>query len=984
MSDHLSGPDFLVAEIARYQRERTLTAEFFNLVHSCTTARSLADAAVHFFQRQSQCQAVAVRLRQGSDFPYFQSSGFPEEFLRKENSLCANDCFGESVCDDAGNATLECRCGDIIRGRFDATQPFFTAAGSFWTNRTDDSRLALSKPPGHRGNCSADGYQSIALIPLKAGAERLGLIQLNDKRQGLFTENTILLWEGFANYLAVALARLRAEEALRASEERTRVFFGSISDAININEFTANNSVGRFLEVNDAYCQLLGYSREELLAMSPKDLDDPASGFSAFDAGRQLRENKQAIFDQVLIAKDGRRIPARIHTCLYTLRGVPSVITSVRDMTERKRAEQALRESEQRLMQAVNVAGLGIFELDHSSGMVHCSPAFRTIYGLRAGDISTLEALISQSVAEEREALEAALRRSFDPMGDGLLQREQRIVHPEGVQSLFVRAQTFFEGMGAQRRPVRTVGAIVNITESKHAEIEILASRQKLRTALDAAHLGVWSRDFENNTLTCDELTRSIFCWSPEQTISLETLLASIVPEDRERFLKKREAVIGSQDESDSSIEYRIKLPDGNIRWVSVRRNLVLNSNGSPARLIGVVCDLTRQKQAEEEKQALEQQFRHAQKMEAVGLLAGGIAHDFNNLLMVIRSYAELLEDSLSQTDAMRRNTQAIIKAADRAAGLTSQMLAFSRKQVLSPVALNLNAAVADSAKMLQRLIGEDIDLRVNSVPSIWTIRADPGQLAQVLMNLSVNARDAMPEGGVLTLATRNATVGDRPIYGHPEVPSGDYAILSVTDTGTGIAKEVQERMFEPFFTTKCLGKGTGLGLSTVYGIVKQSGGYLLVDSEPGHGACFSIYLPRVTEAIPAGEAPGREGLKYGTETLLIVEDESALRESIRTFLSGLGYTILTASSGQQALALAAQVAQPIHLMLTDLVMPRMNGRELAQILGGLRPEMKTMYMSGHTDDEIMRRGVQEDGIAFLHKPFSLAKLAHKLRELLD
>jgi CheY-like chemotaxis protein len=351
---------------------------------------------------------------------------------------------------------------------------------------------------------------------------------------------------------------------------------------------------------------------------------------------------------------------------------------------------------------------------------------------------------------------------------------------------------------------------------------------------------------------------------------------------------------------------------------------------------------------------------------------------------MVIRSYAELLEDSLPESDGLRRNTHAIMKAADRAAGLTSQMLAFSRKQVMSPVALSLNAAVADSAKMLQRLIGEDIDLRVNSAPSIWTIRADPGQLAQVLMNLSVNARDAMPEGGVLTLATCNASVGKHGVHGHPEVPEGDFAVLTVTDTGTGIAREVQERMFEPFFTTKSVGKGTGLGLSTVYGIVKQSGGYLLVDSEFGHGACFSIYLPRVAEAIPAGEAAGHDGLKHGTETLLIVEDEDALRESIRVFLSGLGYTILTASSGQHALALASKAAQPIHVMLTDVVMPKMSGRELAQILSVVRPEMKTVYMSGYTDDEIMRHGVQEKGMAFLHKPFSLASLANKLRELLD
>jgi CheY-like chemotaxis protein len=366
-----------------------------------------------------------------------------------------------------------------------------------------------------------------------------------------------------------------------------------------------------------------------------------------------------------------------------------------------------------------------------------------------------------------------------------------------------------------------------------------------------------------------------------------------------------------------------------------------------------------------------------------VGRLAGGIAHDFNNLLMVIRSYAEIIDDGLAPYEPSHRSLQAIMKAADRGARLTGQMLAFSRKQVLSPVPLDLNAAVAESAKMLRRLIGEDIDLRVNPAEPAWTVRADPDQVAQVLMNLSVNARDAMPEGGTLTIATHNIHTDEVFLAGHPYVPAGEYVALSVADTGVGMSEAVQENIFEPFFTTKEVGKGTGLGLSTVYGIVKQSGGYLEVQSEAGHGAKFTVYLPKIEEEVAGSPQPSAaEQLHRGTETLLLVEDEDALRESLREFLVAMGYKVIAAASGQEALDKAAY-ADHIDLMITDLIMPRMSGRELADKILRLRPGLKAIFISGYTDDVEVRQQAQGFCIAFLQKPFSLASLAMKVRELL-
>jgi CheY-like chemotaxis protein len=370
--------------------------------------------------------------------------------------------------------------------------------------------------------------------------------------------------------------------------------------------------------------------------------------------------------------------------------------------------------------------------------------------------------------------------------------------------------------------------------------------------------------------------------------------------------------------------------------------------------------------------------------MEAVGRLAGGLAHDFNNLLMVIQSYTEMLHDRSFDTESSRDCTGQILKATDRAASLTKQLLAFSRKQVISPVVLDLNATVNEAARMLERLIGEDVELRVSASEGLWAVKADPDQIALALMNLCVNARDAMPQGGKLTIATSNVRVSEHLVEEHPDVVPGDYVLLSVTDTGTGISKEVREQMFEPFYTTKDHGKGTGLGLSTVFGIVKQSSGYLSAHSELGHGARFSIYLPRVEATTASNQRPKTEARYGGTETILVVEDEEALREAICSYLRGLGYTVLTASAGVQAISIASQQRGNIHLLVTDVIMPKMNGRELSHKLESLLPGLRTIFISGYTDDAVLQYGVSKEGIAFLQKPFRLTMLIRKVREMLD
>jgi len=388
---------------------------------------------------------------------------------------------------------------------------------------------------------------------------------------------------------------------------------------------------------------------------------------------------------------------------------------------------------------------------------------------------------------------------------------------------------------------------------------------------------------------------------------------------------------------------------------------------------------------AEEQTRQLEDQLRQSQKMEAIGKLAGGIAHDFNNLLTAVSGYAELLQARFAAADPGRVYADEILRSSQRASQLTRQLLAFSRRQVLQPRVLDLNVVVRGVEGLLRRLIGEDIELKASLDPGLGSVKADQGQIEQIIMNLAVNGRDAMARGGTLTIETRNVDLDDAYLQVHGRARRGPHILLSVSDTGCGMDAAVQAHLFEPFFTTKEQGKGTGLGLATVYGIVKQSEGDIWVYSEPGRGSAFKIYLPRVDappEAPP--RSPTRLRPRKGTETVLLAEDAEVLRRLLREILGQNGYTVLVAGNGEEALRASGDHPGPIHLLVTDMVMPVMSGRELVSRLGPLRPEMKVLYMSGYTEEAIASRGVFGPGTAFLEKPFSPDALVRKIRETLD
>src|SRR6188768_4294619 len=747
-----------------------------------------------------------------------------------------------------------------------------------------------------------------------------------------------------------------------------------------------------------------------------------------------------------------------------------------------------MSESDERLLQAVRAGCIGIFDHDHATDVIYWSAELREFYGFTPDEAVTMDAIVAQCFPDDAARVLAAVIRAHSPDGDGSFDVEHRINSRRGeLRWLLTRSTTLFEGSGSERRPVRTIGAVQDVTDRHHASAQLrildtvirssgravaIADPSGRLTFANEAFVRFWGLERGENVLD-----RSLFeFWEPnegpgeaiaeifrkgtwhaeavahrrngeafdvaivaeavcdasgqlaqvfatfndvtaskrvEQALRLKdqaiaTSLVAIAMSDpsgrivyaNPAFIKlwgyaSGEEVLGRSplELADAQQATQIldsvrahgswvgelagKHRDGAAMQLRCSAHSINDANGQLLNMVATLVDVTEQKR-------LEAQLLHAQKMESVGRLAGGVAHDFNNLLTVILGGIELTRQELGASHPALEYLADAENAADSAGLLTKQLLAFSRKQIITPKVLSLNEVIARVERMVQRLLGEDVVFRTACSPNLGFVRFDPGQVEQILFNLAVNARDAMPEGGRLTIETRNVRLDEGYLEAHTGVDSGDYVLLAVSDSGTGMSEDARAHLFEPFFTTKGPGKGTGLGLAMVYGAVQQNGGRIEVYSEPELGTSFKIYLPRVSSAEHEVRVTERAGPRNGGEAILLVEDDDRVRGFAATVLERFGYRVHAFQVPAQALAALAELSPPPDLLVTDVVMPGMNGRVLSERVTSLFPAMKVLFVSGYTENVIVHHGVLKEDIEFLAKPYSVDQLARRVREVID
>jgi two-component system, cell cycle sensor histidine kinase and response regulator CckA len=630
---------------------------------------------------------------------------------------------------------------------------------------------------------------------------------------------------------------------------------------------------------------------------------------------------------------------------------------------------QPLLATDELLRLALSVASVGVWELDVARNRIRWSNEAGQVSEWRASPQEQgWDDILQLLHPDDRETVRAALSGAFsDANPSGTYEVETRWANPgENERWFHVKGRLLRDATG---KPERMVGVVMDATHRKRVELALLASESRLRRAQALAHLGTYEihvPSVERNYWSA-EMFRIVGRDPSEGELTMEDIVSQVVsPADRTLVEETVRAAVEQHRSWD--VQLSILRPDGVVRRVRSVGEPVANESSGVVKLVGTILDIT-------EMRLLEDQVLQLQKLEAVGRLAGGVAHDFNNLLTVIATYCDLALARLGADDPVHEMVRAIRGAGRRAAMLTRQLLAFSRRNVVSPIVLDLNELLLDRQDLLQRVVDEDVEISLDLDPDPCPICADPTQLEQVLLNLVLNARDAMPAGGKVRLATRACVTAPH--------ADGEQVVLTVEDTGIGMPEETRARVFEPFFTTKEVGRGSGLGLPVVFGIVQQSGGHIEVESEPGKGATFRIFLPRSEAALaPRGEAV-ESAVERGTGTVLVVEDEEGVRTLACAALENAGYRVLRADGSRSALFLSENLRDRIDILVTDVVLPDIGGRELAGHLRAKRPEMKVLFVSGYTDDVLLRKGIRRAEAHFLPKPFTAATLTRKVRDVL-
>ena len=789
-----------------------------------------------------------------------------------------------------------------------------------------------------------------------------------------------LLRDNQGNVSAAVMSSRDISERKRseAELERSRDFIENVEDACFEMDLSGNLTFH-----NESFLKTTGYTYDEYMALSRWDRhptrEEAKRVFKIYDDVYKTGIPAKSV-EYKSLRKDGVTPISEVSISLVLdksgdaigFRGIG------RDITSRKRVEETLRESEERFRLAFSTSPDSININRLSDGLyVDINDGFTRLTGFTREDAigRTSREISIWCDPEDRQKLVDGLREKgyYDNL-------EAQFRRKDGSVTTAL--------MSANILILNHVPHILSVTrdisDRRSMEKQILILNERILTATRAAQMGIWDWDIESNRLTWDEQIYALYGQKRAHFAgSFEGWQNVIHPDDRSSCVEAVNQAL--RGEKNYNTEFRVVWPDGSIHFIRATGEVHRDKSGKPTRLIGVNYDITDIKSAELEKTKLQDQYLQSQKMELVGRLAGGVAHDFNNMLGVIIGHAEMAMEGIGPAHSHYEDLKEICKAVDRSADLTRQLLAFARKQTVSPKVLDLNDTIEGMLKMLRRLIGEDIALNWQPKANLWPVKMDPSQIDQILANLSVNARDAIAGVGKVNIETENVTFDERYCISHMGSVPGMYSLLAVSDNGCGMSKDILGQIFEPFFTTKEQGKGTGLGLSTVYGIVKQNNGFINVYSEPGLGTTFKVYLPRYAGTAERVDVEERQSLVIGgRETVLIVEDEPSILNLCKVVLGKLGYEVVSAGSPKELIHLAEAYTGEIKLVITDVVMPEMNGRELSEKLLSLYPGMKCLFMSGYTADTIARHGVLDDGVNFIQKPFSTRNFANKVREVLD
>jgi PAS domain S-box-containing protein len=853
--------------------------------------------------------------------------------------------------------------------------------------------------------------RSAISIPMLVANKLVGTININAlDRARPFTLGQMKGLTILAGTAAAALESASLYSQVRRAEENYRSIFDNAVEGI-----FQSTPQGRFITVNQAMARLFGYDSPKEMIESVTDITHQVY-VNPGDRAKSAELTNQEIlrgFEFQAYRKDGKLIWLSLNRrSVCDENGIELYREgSVEDITERKRVEEmqarlaahALFRADVSAALAVNRAPLRTtLELCAAAQVQHLGAAFARVWTLnRDQEVLDLQASAGMythidggharvpvgmfkigKIAQERQPHITNNVQSDPRVSDKeWAQREGMVAfagYPLIVEDRLLGVMAMFSREALADDTIDALASVADVIsqsiERKRAEQELGQSEERYRDLVENAHDIIYSHDLKGNYTSVNRAGEQITGYTREECLSLN-IADTIAPESLNMVRDLMAQKLAG--EKGTTYEIEIVAKNGKRIAVEVNTKLILQ-DGAPVGVQGIARDVT-------DRKHLEDQLRQSQKMEAIGQLAGGVAHDFNNLLTAINGYSTLALQRLEDDHPVRPYLEEVKKAGDRAANLTRQLLAFGRKQILQPLPINLNDVVTDMNNMLRRLIGEDIVLTAKLDPALKKIQADPGQIEQVLVNLVVNARDAMPQGGKLTIETSSRELDPEYAAKHVGVQPGNYVMLAVSDTGFGMTEETKGRIFDPFYTTKEKGKGTGLGLSTVYGIIKQSGGNIWVYSEPNRGTTFKVYLPQLEVDVPSAAKRVTEGpIPSGSETILLVEDEDVVRGLTREILEQAGYKVIEAAQGEKAVQLFSEAAREIDLLLTDVVMPGVSGKEVANRVTRLRPDLKVLFMSGYTDEAIVHHGVLDSDVQFIQKPFSPASLARKVREVLD